>query len=429
MTTIRSFAERVSRTRPCWLAFSILMIPLFGCSTGGETGPPPPPEVGVSQPIQRDVTIYSEHLGTTEAFESVEVKARVSGELETINFEASTLVKENQVLFVIEPRPYKAERDAAEAALRSAQAELARTESDLERVEMAVKTNAVSQADVDLARANRDMAKAQVLSAEAALDTAELQYSYTQVRAPIAGQVGRNLVDRGNIVSGTQGTVLTTVNRMQPMYVYFDMPEEVVLQALKNLDVKTYIDREGESDVTMAEVATLIDDDYPYTGPIDYVSNTVDPDTGTIRIRARLPNNELNLFPGLFVRVRIPIGTVEGAILIDEQALGTDLGGRYVYVIDEENMVEQRYVELGPVEEDGLVPVFEGLEGGATYIVDGMLRARPGMPVTPQDLSSGRQMTSALQPEQNPAESTDREKVPVEPAGEKAMVEPDPEEG
>jgi multidrug efflux system membrane fusion protein len=200
----------------------------LGCGGGGEASTPPPPDVGVAKPIKRDVTVFSEHLGSTAAYESVEVRARVTGELEQINFEPSTLVEEGQRLFLIEPRNYKAELDAADAALKSAHAELARTESDLKRVEQAVKTNAVSQSDVDLARANRDMARAAVLSAEAALDRADLQLSYTQVRAPIAGQVGRNLVDRGNLVSGTERTLLTTVNRMQPMFVYFDAPEEVV---------------------------------------------------------------------------------------------------------------------------------------------------------------------------------------------------------
>jgi RND family efflux transporter MFP subunit len=384
-----------------------------GCGGKAETGPPPPPDVGVAEPIKRDVTLYSEHLGSTRAFESVEIKARVSGELEEITFDPSTIVSEGDQLFVIEPRLYKAERDAADAALKSAQAELARTESDLQRVEQAVKTNAVSQSDVDLARANRDMARASVLSAEAALDSAELQYSYTQVRSPITGQVGRNRVDRGNIVDSNQGTLLTTVNRMQPMFVYFDVPEEVVLLALKNLDLTTVVDINSEDEasrrgVTFAEVATLIDEDYPFTGPIDYVSNTVDSATGTIQVRAVLPNEEMNLFPGLFVRVRIPMGVLEDAVLIREEALGTDLGGRYVYVVGEGNVVEQRYVELGPVEPDGMVPITEGLDGAETYIVDGMLRARPGMPVTPDAVTNEPDASAAVEP------ATEQ----VEPAGE-----------
>jgi RND family efflux transporter MFP subunit len=383
------------------------------CGKQAETGPPPPPDVGVAQPIKRDVMLYSEHLGTTEAFESVEVKARVSGELERITFEPSTIVEEGAQLFVIEPRLYKAERDAADAALKSAQADLARTESDLQRVEQAVKTNAVSQSDVDLARANRDMARASVLSAEAALDSAELQYSYTQVRAPITGQVGRNRVDRGNIVSGSQGTLLTTVNRMQPMFVYFDAPEEIVLRALANMDLTTVVDINSEDEasrrgVTNAEVATLIDEGFPYNGPIDYVSNTVDSATGTIQVRAVLPNERMSLFPGLFVRVRFPMGLLEDAVLIREEALGTDLGGRYVYVVGEGNVVEQRYVELGPVEPDGMVPITEGLDGTETYIVDGMLRARPGMPVTPDAVTNEPDASTAVEP------ATEQ----IEPAGE-----------
>jgi RND family efflux transporter MFP subunit len=353
---------------------------------GGAPAPPPPPEVGVTKPIRRDVTVFTEHLGSTRAFESVEVRARVTGELEQITFEPSTQVQEGEVLFVIEPRTYKAERDAAEAALKSARAQLARAQSDLERMEEAVKTNAVSKSDVDLARADRDIAEAGVLSAEAALDAAELQYSYTEVHAPISGQVGRNLVDRGNIVSGTEQTLLTTVNRMQPMFVYFDAPEEVVLRSLRNRPLSRLRGTEqARARDTVAQVATLIDDDFPFQGPIDYVSNTVDPNTGTIQVRAVLPNDDTKLFPGLFVRVRIPVETVKDAVLIDEKALGTDLGGRYVYVVGADNVVEQRYVKLGVVEPDGMVPILEGLEGDETYIVDGLLRARPGMPVTPGD--------------------------------------------
>ena len=378
-TSLRSPSVRA------FLMTAVLTGALLACGDKTETAAPPPPEVGVAQPIKRGVTLYSEHLGTTRAFESVEVRARVSGEIEQITFTPSSMVKEGERLFVIEPRQYKAERDAAAAALESAKADLARTESDLKRVEQAVKTNAVSQSDVDLARANRDKARAAVLSAAAALDQAELQHSYTQVRAPISGQVGRNQVDRGNIVDGNQRTLLTTVNRMQPMYVYFDVPEEIVLRALKNRRLTTAVDS-GTEGAVEAEVATLVDKDYPFTGPIDFISNTVDPTTGTIQVRAVLANENSLLFPGLFVRVRFALGYLEDAVLIREDALGTDLGGRYVYLVGPDNVVEQRYVELGPVEPDGMVPITGGLDGTETYIAEGLLRARPGMPVTPETL-------------------------------------------
>ena len=408
---------RTGSLRTC-LTLATLATLALGCGGGGEASAPPPPDVGVAKPIQRDVTVFSEHLGSTAAFESVEVRARVTGELEQINFEPSTIVDEGRQLFLIEPRNYKAERDAADAALKSAHAELARTESDLKRVEQAVKTNAVSQSDVDLARANRDMARAAVLSAEAALDRAELQLSYTRVRAPIAGQVGRNLVDRGNIVSGSERTLLTTVNRMQPMYVYFDAPEEVVLRALKNLDLRTD-DTRGKLDrgeATMAEVATLIDEDFPFEGPIDYVSNEVDAATGTIQVRAVLANEEMRLFPGLFVRVRIPMQVLEDAVLIREEALGTDLGGRYVYIVGDDNLVEVRYVQLGVVEPDGMVPILEGLDGSETYIVEGLLRARPGMPVTPDRLSDT--LEQAAQPETAQTEADTESEDTKEPTSE-----------
>ena len=397
---------RTGSLRTC-LTLATLATLALGCGGGGEASAPPPPDVGVAKPIQRDVTVFSEHLGSTAAFESVEVRARVTGELEQINFEPSTIVDEGRQLFLIEPRNYKAERDAADAALKSAHAELARTESDLKRVEQAVKTNAVSQSDVDLARANRDMARAAVLSAEAALDRAELQLSYTRVRAPIAGQVGRNLVDRGNIVSGSERTLLTTVNRMQPMYVYFDAPEEVVLRALKNLDLRTDDTRAkfDRGEATMAEVATLIDEDFPFEGPIDYVSNEVDAATGTIQVRAVLANEEMRLFPGLFVRVRIPMQVLEDAVLIREEALGTDLGGRYVYIVGDDNLVEVRYVQLGVVEPDGMVPILEGLDGSETYIVEGLLRARPGMPVTPDRVSDTLEQAAQPEPAQTEADT------------------------
>ena len=273
---------------------------------------------------------------------------------------------------------------------------------------------------MDLARANRDMARSSDQSAEAALDRAELQLSYARVRAPITGQVGRNQVDRGNIVSGAEGTLLTTVNRMQPMFVYFDAPEEIVLRALRNMDLTTEIDqsRLERQEPTMAQVATLIDDDFPFSGPIDYVSNTVDAATGTIQLRAVLPNEELSLFPGLFVRVRIPIQLLEDAVLIREQALGTDLGGRYVYVVGNDNLVERRYVQLGVVEPDGMVPILEGLEGSETYIVEGLLRARPGMPVTPDTVSDTPEPSERPQPASQPEATTGQDEQPAEPASE-----------
>ncbi len=191
---------------------------LAACSEPPVAPPPPPPQVGVAQPVRRPVTFYMERTGTTRAVRSVEINARVTGVLESMHFEPGTRVREGDLLFIIEPRLYKATRDAAEAAVKSAEAELARTEADLQRIELAIQTDAVSRSDLDLARANRDMAAATVLGTEATLDQAELEYSYTEVRAPLTGQISRNLVDVGNVVGGTGAIVLATINQMQPIH-------------------------------------------------------------------------------------------------------------------------------------------------------------------------------------------------------------------
>ena len=166
----------------------------------------------------------------------------------------------------------------------------------------------------------------------------------------------------------------------------------------------------------MAQVATLIDEDFPFSGPIDYVSNEVDSATGTIQVRAVLANEEMRLFPGLFVRVRIPIQMLEDAVLIREEALGTDLGGRYVYIVGDDNLVERRYVQLGVVEPDGMVPILEGLDGSETYIVEGLLRARPGMPVTPDTVADTPESSARSQPA--PAQPAISEEGEEQPASE-----------
>jgi len=352
---------------------------LWGCGSGAPEAPPPP-EVTVGQPVKRPVERYAEFTGTTRAIEYAEIRARVSGALEQILFEPSSLVSTGDVLFVIEPRTYRAAQDAAKAQLASAQAQLAKASSDLERIEEASQYRAVSESDVDQARAARDEAHAAVLTAQARLEGASIELEYTGVVTPISGQVGRNLVDAGNLVGAGEATLLTTVTRVQPIFVYFDAPESLVLALLE-------LRRTGELDEAAPPkvvVATAADEGFPHEGVVDFLDNTVNPATGTIELRAKLPNAESVLFPGLFVRVRLMAGTNEDALLVDERAIGTDLAGKYVLVVGDENLVELRHLTLGAVQDDGTVVVQEGLEGDETYIVNGLLRARPGFPVTPQ---------------------------------------------
>jgi RND family efflux transporter MFP subunit len=377
-TLVRGFGCRLIA------AFALTGLAL-ACGGQPETVAPPPPEVTVSTPIQRDVTIVHEFVGTTQARESVEIRARVQGYLEKMTFEPSSFVRKGELLFVIEPEPYQAQRDRAEAGLKAAEAGLRRAESDLERLEQAVRTNAVSQQEVTRARAERDQASAAMLEAKAALTNAEIQLDYTTIESPIDGLVSRNLVDLGNLVGAGEPTLLTTVRRIDPLFAYFEVSERFMAEILER--------RGGHKDPGTGSVlpATLVlkETGLVIEGKVDSVDNTVDPATGTIQVRAVFPNSDAKVFPGFFVHVRLPGELLENAVLVEETALGTDLGGRFVMVVGGDNIVERRYIEPGPLQEDKTRVVLEGLEAGERYIIVGLQRARPGMPVTPKE-AAGR---------------------------------------
>ena len=371
----------MSRIRGIGAALVIAMV--FIACGGGDPEGPPPPEVTVTKPERRDVQRYGEFTGNTRAIEYAEIRARVSGTLEEMRFVSGRFVEENDVLFIIEPEIYQAAFDEARAAVAATHAELARAESDLDRIQQAIQTNAVSQQDLDRAQATRDQADAAVLGAEARLVQARIDLGYTQVRTPVPGQVSRNYVDIGNLVGAGEATLLTTVTRIDPIFVYFDVPEQAVLVLARSLR-DTTLTEEQLARVGEVLVGTADEEGFPHQGEIDFIDNTVNPATGTIELRAVIENSGNVLFPGLFVRIRVLGGLQPGAILVHERAIGTDLGGKYVLLIGEGNVVEQRYVVRGPIQDDGTVVIEEGLDGSENYIVNGMLRARPGFPVTPQ---------------------------------------------
>ena len=358
-----------------------LGLTLFGC--GGDEPVFQPPEVTVTTPEQRAVLDFFDFTGSTRAIAYAEIRARVSGVLEEMRFVPGGIVEANEILFVIERDQYQAAYQEALGNLRAAQAESARAEADLKRVEQAIRTEAVSESDLDRAVANRDQANAGVISARGRRNNAKLNLDYTLVRAPHRGQVGRNLWDIGNLVGAGEPTLLTTVNTIDSIYVYFDVAEALVLR-LNQVRRETIagggdVNRVGRTAISLAN-----ETGFPHEGVIDFVDNAVDPATGTIELRAVFANPDLSLFPGLFVRVRVYASRETDALLVDERAIGTDLAGKYVFVLDEENVVEQRFVTLGPLQDDGMIVVEDGLDGSESYIVNGMLRARPGFPVTPQ---------------------------------------------
>jgi RND family efflux transporter MFP subunit len=376
---------RDGRRRSFWvLAASAVVLMLGGCRQEPSSVAPQPPPVTVATPELRDVTVFEEFTGTTQARESVEVRARVPGYLEKVTFEPSAFVRKGDLLFVIEQAPYQAQLDRAEAGLRSAEAGLRRAESDLDRLEEAIKTNAVSQQEVTRARAERDQAAAAVEEARAALENAQIQLGYTTIRAPISGMISRNYVDIGNLVGAGEPTLLATVRRIDPIFAYFDVSERFIAKALAEAGGHKGPAAQEEIPVTLL----LKETGYEVDGIVDAVDNTVDPATGTIQLRGVFPNPDALVFPGFFVHVRVPGDVLEGALLAPESALGTDLGGRYLMVVGDGNVVEKRYVETGPLQPDMARVILKGLEPGERFVTEGLQRARPGLPVSPQGEAS-----------------------------------------
>ena len=276
-----------------------------------------------------------------------------------------------------------------------------------------MQSNAISKQEYALRIAERDMAEASVLEAKANLAQADLDLSYCDVVAPIGGQVSRNYVDVGNLVGGLQPTLLCDVVQMDPMFVYFEASEADVLEHMRN--------NTGNGGSPLKEpIPALLglgnEDGFPHEGLIDYVDNRVDSATSTLEIRGTFPNADRSLFPGLFARIRISGETIEDAVLVREEAIGTDLGGKFVMTVDDRNVVGVARVELGQIE-DGYRVVLSGLEAGQRYVVEGMQRARPGMPVTIVPGDGGVPGSPPSQPSEAPAEAAEGAENEAPPAG------------
>jgi RND family efflux transporter MFP subunit len=337
-------------------------------------GPMPTPVAGC---VIQDVTDSYDFTGTTEAVNRVEIRARVEGYLKAIHFTDGSIVEKGQLLFTIEPEAFKSKRDEAAARLKAGQAELERARLDLERIQEAILSNAVSQQDLSRVRAAYDTAQASVMGFQALLEQAELNLSYTEIHSPIGGRIGRRQVDIGNLVGAGDRTVLTTVVQIQPVYVFFHMGEHLLkgdmLQRLQGSD---------KTEPLKFRVGLPNDDSFPHEGTIQFLDNTVDPMTGTVYVRGEVANEAKTLLPGMFVRVQVPTGVRKNAVLIPEKAIQSDLGGKYVLVVGEKNILQRRDVVPGAVM-GKLRIINEGLDGSETFITGGLTMARPGMPITP----------------------------------------------
>jgi RND family efflux transporter MFP subunit len=364
-------------------ALSGLLLLLTACAQQPQAAaPPPPPKVTVSQPSMRDVVEWEEYTGRLEAAESVEVRARVNGYLQSIHFKEGSIVKKGDLLFVIDPRPYQAELERAKAELALATARLERTEKDLARAQKLLQVHAASQEEVDTRVAEQRQAQESVQAARAMVNAVQLNVEFTQVRAPINGRISRYFVSIGNLINGgtTQSTLLTTIVSLDPIYCYFEADERSYLKDTRlTRGGERTNGREGRQP---AYVGLADEEAFPHKGYIDFMDNRLDPKTGTITGRAVLPNPDLLLAPGLFARLRIPAGSKYKALLLPPEAVGSDLSQQFVFVVDDQNLVQYRKVTLGPIV-DGLRVIRDGLQPEDWVIVKGVQRAKTGAKVDP----------------------------------------------
>ncbi|MFT4045587.1 MAG: efflux RND transporter periplasmic adaptor subunit [Solimonas sp.] len=372
-------------------------IGLSGCQSQADTAPAPAaPEVTVRVAVQQQIVDWDHYTGRFEAVERVELRPRVTGYIDRLDFDEGRLVKKGELLFRIDPRPYRARLDQAEAELARAVAQSELAESESARAGNLLGAHAISREEYDARASNRGQTAAGLRAARAAVEAARLDLEFTRVTAPISGRVSRASVTAGNFVSAGQ-TVLTSVVSVDPIYVYFDGDER---SYLKYAAQASRGERPSEREAALPVFVGLADEDgYPHAGRIDFLDNALDPQTGTIRARAVLPNPDGRFTPGLFARLQLVGSGRYPATLLDERAIGTDQSKKFVYVVDGQNKVEYRAVTLGELH-DGLRVVRDGVKPGERVIVAGQQRVQPGATVTarveaaPQPTADARDATA-----------------------------------
>ena len=384
----------------------------MGCNRGDSQAivTPPPAEVTVSKPLVQPVTDALEYTGTTTALESVEVRARVTGFLERVHFEPRAKVDRGDVLFTIDPRPFEHALATAQADLDAKKARLVKADFDAQKVTRLFKSGQAAPDEFTRDTAEAEALRAAVAAAEAEVADAQLRLDWCSVTAPIPGLISRNLIDPGNIVTADTSTLATIVND-DAIYAYFNMSEGDVLTLRGRIHAgqtsrPAKIAQSG-LDVPL-QLALMTDEGFPYEGRIDYAATELDSSTGTIQARGRFPNPDHLLLPGMFVRIRIPLGVPYDALTVTERALGSDQGQRYLLVVNDQNRVEYRPVEVGALR-NGLRVIKRGIQPDDRIIVNGMQRVRPGVVASPVDVempvgpaaAAGRTRPMATRPSSN----------------------------
>lgn len=375
------------------LLFSMLVV--AGCDRDlqQQTGAtPPPPRVTIANPLVREVTDWDEFTGRLYAVESVEVRPRVSGYLQSINFVEGSIVNKGDLLYVIDPRPYQAVLDQARADVTRARAALDLAENDLARAERLYKSHAISEEEVDSRSKQKREALASLEAAKATVESAALNFEFTHIKSPITGRISSTRITEGNLVTGGdfESTLLTTIVSLDPIYVYFTADEQSVLHY-------TRMDMAGtrkSSRITPNPVLLRLSDeeDYMHKGHMDFVDNQIDMATGTMRARAIVDNPDFLLVPGMFVDVKLLGKGPYEALLIPDAAISVDQTIQFVYVVNDKNIVERRQLKTGALH-SGLRVITDGLEQEDRIIINGIQRARAGMEVIPETgtIGSGNQ--------------------------------------
>ena len=354
-----------------------------GCKQAPSAAPSAPASVTVSYPVEQDVTDYTDFTARIAAVDSVDVKAHVWGYLQKVNFKEGDLVKKDDVLFEIDPRPYEALLNQAKAKVRQDEAQLTYDEAEYQRNVRLAATGAVSRSDLDKTAAARGVDVANIAADKAAVVSADLNVRYTKVTAPVSGRVSRYDVTVGNLVQSADqmgGTLLTTIVSVDPMYAYFDV-DELTIQRVRRLAREGKFKSADEA-AWPVSLGLATEEGFPRQGMINFVDNRVNARTGTLSVRGVFPNKDEALAPGYFARVRVPVSPPHKALLVSERALDNDQGQKVLYVVNDKNEVVSRPVRTGQLH-DGLRAIEDGLKPGERVIVNGLQQVRAGATVEP----------------------------------------------
>jgi multidrug efflux system membrane fusion protein len=373
----------LNRSLKGWIALPLLAVSLSACKPENKFMPPPPAEISVASPLQQQVAPFEELTGNTVSFATVDLVARVEGFLTEIKYTDGAFVKKGDTLFVIEQTMYKAKVKEAQAELDSAKAALVQAEAEFTRQETLLRQNVSAQATFDVAKAKRDSARANVENQEGNLIVAQTNLGYTTVLAPFEGIVSKHLITVGELVGNGVATKLATIVQLDPMYVTFNMSEQDVLQIRENLKERR-LDVEELSKIPLS-IGLMNEDGFPHQGFLNYVSPELDATTGTILVRGLFQNPTRALIPGFFVRVKVPMGLgPKVSLLVPNRVIGEDQGGKYLLIVNKDDVVEQVRITTGQLLTGGLRVIETGLKPDDRVVLSTNSRAIPGGKVVPK---------------------------------------------